>query len=107
MRVFWECWFLQWGRGDSMRQRLDVFSICTNLCDFYVGSVGRIACEIAGSIPAASTFAEQHDNDTSTIKLQSIKTLEWSPAQVSPHQRNTSEHQGDTFLHEKCVICVY
>jgi hypothetical protein len=61
---------------------------------------------VFGSIPAASTFTAPHENATSTTKPQHIKTLERPSAQVFPHQSNTSEHQDDTFLHDKCVICV-
>ena len=38
-----------------MWQCIDIFGICTNVWGFCVGSAGRIACEIVGSIPAAST----------------------------------------------------
>jgi hypothetical protein len=45
-------------------------------------------------------------SDTFATKLKQIKTVEEIAPRTFRHQNTISEHQPDTFLHEKCVICV-
>ena len=60
----------------------------------------------AGSIPAASTFTLQHESDISATKPSQNNALAQPVRRAATHPPDTSEHSHDTFLHEKCVICV-
>jgi hypothetical protein len=60
----------------------------------------------AGAIPAASTFAEQHEHDISSTNPQHITTLGGASPPVPQHEEDLSEHPNDPCVHEKCVLCV-
>jgi hypothetical protein len=62
--------------------------------------------EVGGSSPPFSTFSDRHERNTTDTKSTQKQSLAQSANQGTKHQPNISQHQTDTFLHEKCVICV-
>lgn len=62
--------------------------------------------ERGGSSPPFGIVPAGHKPNISDTQAPQKSTLVGSSISPSEHQPHTSEHENDTSLHEKCVICV-
>jgi len=62
--------------------------------------------EAAGIEPADPVDTRLHNTIIFPTKHQQNKTLGAAALSADEHHQTISEHKNDSFLHEKCVICV-
>lgn len=61
---------------------------------------------LSGSNPPFGIPSHVHEGDITDTQTPQNLTLRETPPSSSEHSHDTSEHRENTFLHEKCVICV-